>query len=457
MSAEQIEIVLDAYYGGTTWRTSGSMTAAQIETALDAYYGNTVWRTDANTQNSGATIESLLDTYYGNTDWRTGSSPTAVADKETAYALTGISAGALYETTDTGQILEKTSHVLAIAQSFNISDAGSPEAFGSLDCSGIWNRDATLVQYNAENSSAVMVHDGTSWVIKPSNKASFTAPASANTVHPADVAGAWTTDAFGTGTIGSGAVTVYEPRNWKHDGVLLVENNDEKLLLVNLPDTQQTKVVGEGGRVERFTGAATPDLYGSFFVSADGSPTDAVSGPLDEEYVWDGISGWFGGVSGNTACYHSGTRWELGWYAGDDHHSDPCSVDVHPSNATGWVSGSLGGLGQVNIYPESVETNWSDIIGTFELTVNVVNVGAGAQPIVDFVTYSDGATLFGWVEAKPLTFTRETGYQAVELITIDGGTIEVSSPFLFTNGDATGEVYLPTIPKARAITIEFNR
>lgn len=77
MTGEEIQTVLDAYYGGTGWRTDTDThpTAQEIQDALDAFYGNTDWRTPGSGGvMTGEDIETALDSYYGNTDWRTGGS-----------------------------------------------------------------------------------------------------------------------------------------------------------------------------------------------------------------------------------------------------------------------------------------------------------------------------------------------------------------------------------------------
>jgi hypothetical protein len=52
--------------------SGGKPTAEEVETLLDAYYGNETWRTPGDTALTAGEIETLLDTYYGSTDWRTG-------------------------------------------------------------------------------------------------------------------------------------------------------------------------------------------------------------------------------------------------------------------------------------------------------------------------------------------------------------------------------------------------
>jgi hypothetical protein len=56
-----------------------------------------------------ANIDTFLqsaDNAAARTNLGVDDAPTAVADKATAYALTGVAVGTVYETADTGQIME---------------------------------------------------------------------------------------------------------------------------------------------------------------------------------------------------------------------------------------------------------------------------------------------------------------------------------------------------------------
>jgi len=328
---------------------------------------------------------------------------TSIANKEAAYALTGVAVGTVYKTEDTGQILERAAK-LDLAADFVI--VGNAAGMLGVTLAGTYSADTVgqnsppssdvgyLGFYCNENSSGnnmSVTYESGKWIIKGSMQAFESAGGEA---HPADVT-AWTALSGATGTIDS--VTRNEPRNWKHDGTILVYDNDEKILLTNLPDGQQVKIVGEGGRIEQLPPSPLPDIKRGFIISSDGNPRSSTSdggNSVSGAYFWHEVDSMFvrddNGSSYNAYIYHDGARWNIGYQSGFGYfQSDPCASTVHPADATGWTAYDVGsGIGQGTIadgglvktracevydspqYETSGNSLWFDIISTAEIIID---------------------------------------------------------------------------------------
>ena len=288
-----------------------------------------------------------------------------IADKETAYALTGVAVGTVYKTDDTGQSLE-------FLDRFPLPDIKINHPVGTTDFPP-----NTLMpyanQYNGKgNYTPTNIYcqwSGTKWEIW--NSGLSVEWESTEDVASPDLVTTWTAVSAAAQAIDpltSAMVHVYEPRNWKHDGVILVRDNDEKQLLTNLPDTQQVEVVGEGGRVERFNGdgarSATQD-FTTVEITAAGN--DAGGNPYAALYHWDASLGRFQGNPSN--IFHNGTRWQHwdnNFFVSIDAAAG--SASVHPADAD-W-SGTVFD-GEIFALPEATESNWFAIVNTIELYGNV--------------------------------------------------------------------------------------
>jgi len=384
---------------------------------------------------------------------------TSIANKEAAYALTSVAVGTVYKTEDTGQVLEKTGHVPAIQQSFKISDRGNPYNDRENPASNpnySFTGDSDLWVWNATNSrfefldlaefTNHITHNGTKWILQHHSDDLFGSPVCDASVHPADVVGDWTDVSVGMtrGEITTGDLTVYEPRNWKHDGTILVNDNDEKQLLTNLPDDQQVKIVGEGGRIEQLPPSPLPDIKRGFIISSDGNPRSSVSdgnNSVSGAFFWHETDGQFvrDDDGGYYSAYvvHDGSRWQIGYQMGYFFQSDLCASTVHPADATGWTAyDALAGIGQGTIaddglvktracevynspqYNTSGSTLWVTIKNMVYLTVYD---GAFDGPFeVNGVTVEEFGTVgVGWVPVNALIPTTQHPSFMINFYTIE--------------------------------------
>jgi len=353
---------------------------------------------------------------------------TSIANKEAAYALTGVAAGTVYKTEDTGQVMERRS-TLDIETSFNISDAGSPDdGIGGLDGRYQWDDANNRFQFMGSNGAMYRIrHNGTAWILEWNEGMTvFTSPASASTVHPADVTGAWTAG-IGTGTIDGDDVTANRLYNWKLDGVIQVFDNDEKQLLTNLPDGQQVEIVGEGRRIEQLPPSPLPDIKRGFIVSSEGNPRSSTSDggrAVSGAFFWHEVDSQFvrdeDGTYYSAYVVHDGSRWQIGYQMGYFFQSATCASTVHPADATGWTAYDAGlGIGQGTIandglvktracevydspqYNTSGSTPWRTIKNTVELTWHD-DWDSGDQTINGITAPEGTATNVGWVAVGEL-------------------------------------------------------
>ncbi len=117
------------------------------------------------------TVTSDIDTFLkssNNSTARTNlgaeSAPTSIANKEAAYALTGVAVGTVYKTTDTGQVLEYRGggESLPTSWQFNVTvDGGSKNAKLSDIPAGNPAGIVRMVSTKTSNLSVTVKHDGT--------------------------------------------------------------------------------------------------------------------------------------------------------------------------------------------------------------------------------------------------------------------------------------------------------
>ena len=327
----------------------------------------------------------------------------AIADKATAYALTGVAVGTVYKTDDTGQVLESRGDSQNGKADFrfvgnpqtSVSDGSNP-----IPLDYFW--DEALGKYADSRPSAGynswVEYLGGRWVFGYQPYGYFESDPCASSVHPADATG-WAAFDNGYG-IGQGTIDgvgIYEPRNWKHDDTILVYDNDEKQLLTNLPDTQQVEVVGEGGRIERYGDNA--GLATVFSISSAGSPMVSVV-PADASglYRWRAdISKFQQQVVGAATLSYETDKWVLrGVFGGEDFTSALCASTVHPSEVAWSTVSGTGTIDAVTALPETMESNWFAIKNTVYLTV--IDAAANGGFDVDGVTVASGTTQgIGWV------------------------------------------------------------
>eukprot|EP01046_Picozoa_sp_COSAG06_P063798 COSAG06_NODE_14970_length_1110_cov_3.792390_3_plen_157_part_01 len=93
-----------------------------------------------------------------------GSAPTSIANKEAAYALTGVAVGTVYKTEDTGQVMEYRGggESLPTSWQFNVTvDGGSKNAELSDIPAGNPAGIVRMVSTKTSNLSVTVKHDGT--------------------------------------------------------------------------------------------------------------------------------------------------------------------------------------------------------------------------------------------------------------------------------------------------------
>lgn len=374
--------------------------------------------------------------------------PLPIADKEAAYALTGVAAGTVYKTEDTGQVMEYMGDLFPLTRDFDISDVGSPREAGAND--DLWGRylwDASVGEFTHEfdisridNSlpevvDAQIYHDGINWILRASGGDGFTAPASPASVHPADVVGEWVSSGGPyQGTIDGVDNTKEEPEtmpnNWKMDGVILVRDNNEKQLLTNLPDVQQVEIVEEGGRVERYSGNKSgdqtalwlnhPDFPLSTGPALPMSGHIRVSGESNSKPLYSSVTIDF--ITGDDLGFeveHSGAKWEIsdkfggGVFWRQTDANDYATPDLVPAwtsiHANAQAKADLT-TSMVTLLPEATESNWHTLKNTVYLTLH----GDGASDYeFNGVTVGQYAIQgIGWVPVgERLVATKELTYQ----------------------------------------------
>ena len=363
---------------------------------------------------------------------------TSIANKEAAYALTGVAVGTVYKTEDTGQIMEYMgkrnagiSDVLYIDTDylFNTLPAGDNP---SLTVRGYYHRRPTKNNLDTrpsfvrDDGAILFSANGDVWDLGHNDGGGLYIHSEYNP-DPTDIVGTSWNNYGGMSnhpqTIAFSDFPEMYPNNWKHDGVLLVNDNDEKQLLTNLPDDQQVKIVVEGGRIEQLPPSPLPDIKRGFIVSDAGNPRSSVSDggyALSGAYFWHETDGQFvrddNGSYYNAYFYHDGFRWQIGYQMGYFFQSDLCASTVHPADATGWTAYDAWGAGigqgtiadgglvktracEVYNSPQSKtsgNTPWFTIKNTVELTWHD-DWYSGDQTINGILAPEGTPTNVGWV------------------------------------------------------------
>jgi hypothetical protein len=368
---------------GATWTSSNTITAR---------INNDVVRGDEGVPVAGApaypTAEKVL-----------GIVGVPIADKATAYALTGVAVGTVYKTTDTGQILEYRGQLAA--SSFTISDAGSPEDASANSLAGDYVYNPTFDSFDHANGFMNVQYSGGRWKVQWTGTAYFQSALCASTVHPAD-ATVWEIQNAATGSIADGTgVTITEPRNWKHDGVILVTDNDEKQLLTNLPDTQQVEVVGEGGRLERYNGDGQGLNSGDFKILVNHPDNPVISSMAINGIYTFTTNGYYENAAGIIlGDWGDGT---YVFYTGSIEWQSSTALSATPDLVSTWTAVSTAAQAyapmtsdMVTRLPAANESNWSAIKNTVELVVR--DSGSNGTLFVNSVSVGVGATVnVGWV------------------------------------------------------------
>ena len=377
-----------------------------------------------------------------------------IADKATAYALTGVPVGTVYKTTDTGQRVEKlfTDGIAPLDQGDGVlltnanADIGSSELLhltggtyrelavsnpanplqsfqtglgwvsGDDDLEVIASFNIALVvggqsylhnQLYAIADSANAFLGGTAgkWGIGDQQYAGnilYESVEDSNTVHPADATWVALVDGVTVPTI-----TRYSPVSWMLDGVIQTPTNDTKKQLTSLPNNREVNVFQEGGRIERYNGD-NAGILTSFAIT--GTAADYAFDSYAMDYVWDAsyarVGGGYGAYVGSllpaktpNVSYLSGS-W-VAWMDGYEYFTSPaCDETTHPADVAGaWTPDSAEGtLADTDFtkLPEATESNWSAIKNTVELVVR--DSGSNGTLFVNSVSVGAGATVnVGWV------------------------------------------------------------
>jgi len=289
------------------------------------------------------------------------SAPISIANKEAAYALTGVAAGTVYKTEDTGQIME---------------------------------------------------------------------------------------------FIGTDETSIYD---WKMDGVIWVDDNDDKQLLTNLPDGQQVKIVGEGGRLERFNGDGDGLNQGDFKILVN-HPDNPVIDNMEINGIYtyypnsyyyqndDGVV--FGDYGDGTYVIFTGS---LQWSA-------PINGLATPDLMSPWTAVGTAAQGyaamtsdMITRQPAATESNWRTIKNTVYLTVAVHPFTYGL--IFHGVSVSAGSTQgIGWVAVTEPLEQNSSGQFKVAGVNGDTSLTVAGDIQCITSGTQT---ILPDVfPSGALVTID---
>ncbi len=222
-------------------------------------------------------------------------------------------------------------------------------------------------------------------------------------------------------------ITKNEPGNWKHDGIILVNSNDDKIRLTNLADGQKVKIVNERGRIEMFKrdNSSFPSSIQVNHIPTYPFGSRMADYPYGIVLEYAGILNgkpWYksdlhrtsGGQSGGTIAWSINSsavntgKWQLitsddpNDFRGNVVFSSDEDVDT-PDLCSSWDGNPLLVGGQTGLSsdmvissPELTASNWSAIKNTVYLTIDP-NQGKGGFAMDDkFVNANDTAG-FGWV------------------------------------------------------------
>ena len=342
---------------------------------------------------------------------------TSIANKEAAYALTGVAVGTVYKTEDTGQIMEYMgkrnagiSDVLYIDTDylFNTLPAGDNP---SLTVRGYYHRRPTKnngdtrPSFVRDDGAILFSANGDVWDLGHNDGGGLYISSEYNP-DPTDIVGtSWNNNGGMSNhpqTIAFSDFPEMYPNNWKHDGVLLVNDNDEKQLLTNLPDGQQIEVVGEGGRIERFNGDGDGLNEGDFKILVNHPDNPVISGMrINGIYSYDPSQYYYlndvGVILGNygdgTYVFHtSSVEW-----------SAPINGNATPDLMSPWTAQSTAAQGyaamtsdMITRQPTATESNWFTIKNTVELTWHD-DWYSGDQTINGILAPEGTPTNVGWV------------------------------------------------------------
>jgi hypothetical protein len=443
-----------------------------------------------------ANIDTFLqsaDNAAARTNLGVDDAPTAVADKATAYALTGVAVGTVYETADTGQIMEYLGDTQSKEIRANIVITGgtfttaSPVAVasGGGDTFALPNAIAGYYDASAQDLDALVGGDwmlaldgdgNGKWALSDQymfGSDSFVSVENADSVHPADATWIPIYQGVTAPTVTRSETNESIPNNWKINGVVSVYDNDEKQLLTNLPDTQQVEVTGEAGRIERFKGDGEGIVWGGAIYIEGGTYQESGVGPVldltdgnelivfdSTELTWFRSSGYeyitlneasLGGgdkfnITSDASKGIGGTANKWGiydqYYAGNIiAESTEDASTVHPANAT-WVAVGDGVTPPVvTRAPEATFSNWHTIKNTVYLTVNDAASSGGYD--VNGVTVATGTIQgIGWVPVGESILTTKSTI-LYKLSKVDG---DPSFTFGATVMDMVTVGYVFTLP-----------
>jgi len=403
----------------------------------------------------------------------------SIANKEAAYALTGVAAGTVYKTTDTGQVLERTSRLDTawddgsefLIQGGTYTNGGVQELIPAGEvATAVYRKTSPADNYGYlafspaevgselwslyEDASDVSGTAG-KWGIKDeifAGQAQWESVEDSDTVHPADAT--WV--ALNAG-LAVPTLTKTEPRNWKHDGTILVNDNDEKQLLTNLPDGQQVKIVGEGGRIERFNGDGDGLNEGDFKILVNHPDNPVISGMrINGIYSYDPSNYFYlnddGVILGNygdgTYVFHtSSVQW-----------SAPINGNATPDLMSPWTAQSTEAQGyaamtsdMITRQPTATESNWFTIKNTVYLSVR--DTGYGGVTVNGVAIPNNTTRGVGWVPVGEIISTNDTG-NGYNLEKINSGSLVMSGSYEMMRWGTT-DLTLPDIfPSGATVQIK---
>ena len=382
---------------------------------------------------------------------------TSIANKEAAYALTGVAAGTVYKTEDTGQIAEYRG---AMSNDDNFTIVGSAVGLIGNAIAGHYTREADFYdgRYKWTNDSGTGVriyHEYGKWWIEDM-MGSFSAT-SVGQDHPSKVA-TWTTTS-GSGTITSVTKDAPEsnPLNWKLDGVISVNTNTEKQALTDLPIGQQVNVALEGGRIERFNGDGDGLNAGDFKILVNHPDNPLISGTrINGIYTYDpSYSGYVNDDGVILGDYGDGT---YVFYTGNVNWSAPINGLATPDLMSPWTAQSTAAQGyaamtsdMITRQPTANESNWFAIKNTVYLSVRDTGYGGVT---VNGVTIANNTTVgVGWVPVGEIITTSDTmnGYNLEQ---VNSGSLVMSGGYSMLRWGTT-DLALPDIFPCGA-TVKIN-
>jgi len=250
-------------------------------------------------------------------------------------------------------------------------------------------------------------------------------------------------------------ITKNEPGNWKHDGIILVNSNDDKIRLTNLADGQKVKIVNEGGRIEMFTRdnsgvpssiqvnhiptypylTGMPDYPHGIVLEYAAMVNGKPSYESDLHRTSDGQSGasitwsinseqWQLNTSDNDVVYYS---------TEDVETPDLCSIWHGNPLQAGGFSGLSSDM--VISSPELTASNWSAIKNTVYLTIDP-NQGKGGFRMAGKFVNAYNAVGFGWVPVGQ-QISHYGGGKLFKMEKVNGVQSHANEQFYLTSNGST--------------------